>query len=487
MRRTVIRGADLTAHLAALRSELDVPGPFPDDAEDEARRAATSVSFDGYDDATALELVTLDPPGSRDLDQAFHLATRADGGFDVAYAIADVAAFVTPGGAIDREAHRRGETLYLPDERVPLHPLSLSEGAASLLPGQKRPAVLWEFRLDASGKVLHTSVRRAVVQSRAQLDYPTFATTGGDLVSLLQRIGELRKQQERARGGISLPEPEQQLMRDGDHWALSIRAPAPSEDWNAQLSLMTGMAAAKLMLDAGIGVLRTMPQPDQHVVHTLRRSAMALHVDWPQGASYKDVVGSLDASVPAQAALIRLATALFRGASYSAFDGSPPEQTVQSAVAAPYAHATAPLRRLVDRYVSECCLAAFAGVKPPDWARTALPALPDEMAEADRCAHAVDRAVVDLAEALLLQDRVGERFRGVVVEVDRDGRGQVQIADPAVRARLDGNNLPLGEEVDVVLTSADVETRRVVFTFGAPSPATPSGGPAAPNAQPPST
>jgi exoribonuclease R len=309
-------------------------------------------------------------------------------------------------------------------------------------------------------------VRRAVVRSRAQLDYPTFATTGGELVSLLQRVGGLRKERERKRGGVSLPEPEQQLNREGSRWELSFRAPLPVEDWNAQLSLMTGMAAAKLMLEAGIGVLRTMPPPDHAVVRTLRRSGLALHVDWPEGASYKEVVGSLDPHQPAQAALLRLAAALFRGASYVAFDGTLPAQTMQSAVAAPYAHATAPLRRLVDRYVSECCLAAYAGTKPPDWARAALPGLPAEMADADRRAHAVDRAVVDLAEALLLQDRVGEHFRGVVVEVERDGRGQIQLSDPAVRARLRGKDLPLGQEVDAVLAVADVTTRRVEFASG---------------------
>lgn len=466
LRRTVIRGADLTHHLAALRAELEVPGPFPAEVEDEARQAAASLSLDGYDDATDLGLVTLDPPGSRDLDQAFAISARSGGGFDVAYAIADVAAFVTPGGAIDREAHLRGETLYLPDERVPLHPPSLSEGAASLLPGEKRPAVLWQFHLDAQGKVLRTTVRRAVVRSRSQLDYPSFATTGGEMVSLLQQVGELRKERERKRGGVSLPEPEQQLNRVGNRWELSLRAPLPVEDWNAQLSLMTGMAAAKLMLAARIGVLRSMPPPEQHVVRTLRRSAVALHVDWPDGASYKDVVGRLDPTVPAQAALLRLAAVLFRGASYVAFDGDVPDQPLQSAVAAPYAHATAPLRRLVDRYVSECCLAAYAGTTPPDWVRKALPSVPDEMTNADRRAHAVDRAVVDLAEALLLQDRVGETFRGVVVDVERDGRGEVQLADPAVRARLKGDNLPLGQEVNVVLAVADVATRHVEFAMG---------------------
>jgi exoribonuclease R len=468
LRRTVIRGADLTAHLAALRTEMRVPADYPAAAVTEAEQAARQLSLDGYADATDVELVTLDPPGSRDLDQAFGITARAEGGFDVAYAIADVAAFVAAGGAVDAEAHARGETLYLPDGRVPLHPTVLSEGAASLLPGERRPAVLWRFRLDADGEPTSVDVRRSVVRSRARLDYPAFAHTGGELVPLLQRVGELRQARERDRGGVSLPVPEQELERVAGRWELHYRAPLPVEDWNAQLSLLTGMAAARLMLDAGIGVVRTMPAPDDHTVATLRRSALALGVDWPEHASYADVVRRLDAAVPAKAAMLRLASVLFRGASYVAFDGKAPEQPMQSAVAAPYAHATAPLRRLVDRYVSECCLAACAGVAPPQWVRAALPGLPAAMADADRRAHAVDRAVVDLAEALLLEGRVGERFTGVVVEdrIGADRHGEVQLRDPAVRARLDGVDLPLGQEVEVTLAAVDVTARHVEFVLG---------------------
>jgi len=92
-----------------------------------------------------------------------------------------------------------------------------------------------------------------------------------------------------------------------------------------------------------------------------------------------------------------------------------PRQPMHSAVAAEYAHCTAPLRRLADRYVNEVCLALCAGAAVPDWARTALPALPDEMAAADKRAHEIDRAIVDLAEAVLLAPRVGETFPAVVV------------------------------------------------------------------------
>ena len=93
--------------------------------------------------------MTIDPPGSRDLDQALHIARRGDG-WTVRYAIADVAALVRPGGAVDLDAHLRGVTVYAPDAKAPLHPVVLSEGAASLLPGEWRPAVVWTLELDGT-------------------------------------------------------------------------------------------------------------------------------------------------------------------------------------------------------------------------------------------------------------------------------------------------------------------------------------------------
>jgi exoribonuclease R len=215
------------------------------------------------------------------------------------------------------------------------------------------------------------------------------------------------------------------------------------------------------MLDAGVGLLRTMPPPNDATVASLRRSALALGVAWQEGASYADVIRGLDATQPAHAALLRLAAVLFRGASYVAFDGAAPTEATHSAVAAPYAHATAPLRRLADRYVSECCLAIYSGGAVPDWARKALPQLPQEMAAADRHAHDVDRAVVDLAEALVLDGMRGQVMRGVVVEPSP--KGEVQLREPAVRARLDGDDLPLGQEIDVQLESVDIAQRLVRF------------------------
>src|SRR4051794_41637369 len=108
----------------AIRREAGVPDAFPADVQAEAAAAAArSAGLPRVD----LPLVTIDPPGSRDLDQALHIERRGDG-HRVYYAIADVAAFVAPAGAIDRESHERGVTVYAPDRQAPLHPPVLSEG-----------------------------------------------------------------------------------------------------------------------------------------------------------------------------------------------------------------------------------------------------------------------------------------------------------------------------------------------------------------------
>ncbi|HMQ24955.1 MAG TPA: RNB domain-containing ribonuclease, partial [Acidimicrobiales bacterium] len=165
--------ARFTEGLATIRAELGVPAAFPAVVEAAAEAAATrgpdGVSSDApaRRDARAVDLVTIDPAGSRDLDQAFG-AERRGSGYRVRYAIADGAAFVPAGGALDLEARSRGVTLYLPDGRAPLYPHALGEGAASLLAEQDRPAVLWTLDLDQRGAVEDVRVERALVRSRRQ-------------------------------------------------------------------------------------------------------------------------------------------------------------------------------------------------------------------------------------------------------------------------------------------------------------------------------
>ncbi len=400
-----------------------------------------------------------------DLDQAMHLS-REGAGFRVRYAIADVPSFVAPGGPIDVEARLRGQTIYLPDARVPLHPPVLSEGAASLLAGQVRPAYVWEMVLDAHGEVTTASVARALVRSVARRDYVAVqasvdAGTPDEQVALLREIGGLRQALESARGGASLPMPEQEVVHDAaGHYSLGYRPPVPAEDWNAQISLLTGMVAARMMLDGGIGILRTMPAPQRDSVKRFRRQARALGVDWPDGQRYGDFLRSLDRRDPHHLALIHEATALFRGAGYTPFEGAPPALHIHAAVAAPYAHVTAPLRRLVDRFGLVVCAALSAGQAVPDWAKAALAELPGLMSQGDHRASAVERACTDAVEAAVLVDRVGTRLPGVVVDETAKHAPIVQIVDPAVLSTSQGVAKP-GDSVTVEVAGADIDAGRV--------------------------
>ncbi|GIF46524.1 RNB domain-containing protein [Asanoa ferruginea] len=465
---------------AALRRELDLPDRFPPEAQREAEDAAAAPLPD-RPDRTDIPFVTIDPVGSRDLDQAMCL-TRRPGGYRVHYAIADVAAFVRPGGALEAETWRRGQTIYLPDGNIPLHPVALSEGAASLLPERTRAAVLWTIDLDADGGTTGVTLERALVRSRQQLDYDTVqgqfaAGTAAEPIALLPEIGALLTERGLDRGAINLPLPEQEIEPDGDGYRLVLRAPLPSEGHNAQISLLTGVAAAGIMLAGRIGLLRTMPAPDPEAVGRLRTAADALGIPWPDGAAVGRVIAGVDAADPRGAAFLDQAAELMRGAGYTAFDGAPPEQPGHGGVGAPYAHVTAPLRRLADRYATEVCLALTAGVRVPEWAREALPKLPKTMTGTDRVSNAAARGAVDLTEAVLLRDRVGETFDAAVTDVDsprrtapapaapngREPGGTVALDDPPVRARCTGD-LPLGERVRVTLVTADPVKRTVLFT-----------------------
>jgi exoribonuclease R len=457
--------------LDRLRDELGVPAAFPPEvtAAVPAAIAAGRAGDADRSDRRDLELVTLDPPGARDLDQAFAIERRGES-WRVWYAIADVAAFVTDGSPIDVEARARGVTLYLPDGRAPLHPEALSEGAASLLPGEDRPALLWQLDVDGGGVLLAGRVRRAVVRSRAQLDYPSAQADldGADppaALALLRDLGLVLQAGEQARGGVSLPLPEQvvePVPGEPGRSRLAWRTPLPVERWNAQLSLLAGRAGANLVLEAGTGLLRTLPPFDERAVDGLRRRAEALGVRWPDGpvaTAYPAFVRSLDPATPIGAALLQQSARALRGAGYLAFAGERPvaPDSMHAAVAAPYAHVTAPLRRLGDRFAAEAALAASAGVDPPAWLVEALPLVPDLMAAARQREGAVTRAVLDLTEAVVLATRVGDVLDAVVV-----GEEQVQVLDPPVVAKLEGAP-PLGTEVRVEVKSADPASRTIVL------------------------
>ena len=146
---------------------------------------------------------------------------------------------------------------------------------------------------------------------------------------------------------------------------------------------------------------------------------------------------------------------------------SSPRITVHDGVGGPYAHVTAPLRRLADRFGTEVCLAICEKRPVPDWVREALPTLPEIMRTSDQHAAKADRTCIDQAEVWSLAGRVGDSFDAVVMHADRDG-GDIVLLDPPVMARCRGTGLQEGTQVSVRLVRIDERRREAEFTHGGP-------------------
>lgn len=457
MKSLIDRDGALSHGLTDIRVQFQVPASFPDkvlaDAELAVRRSPSA-----REDWTNRAFSTLDPAASTDLDQAF-LIERAGTDLLLHYAIADVAWFVTPNSALDTEAWGRGTTIYMPDGKASLYPPCLCEGAASLLPNVERPAVVFTIRIDPTGKSSLDGAVRAIVRSRAKLAYETVdaAELGGDFAELARRI----EQAEDARGAARVDAPEQELVINAaGHFSLEFRPQSDAEMQNAALSLAANLAIADVLLAHQTGLFRVMPEPDDRSVNRLRHSAKALGLVWPKGEALKQFEDNLDNADPRSAAFRTAVRRAGPKASYAPFQ--PGIVPWHSAMAATYAHATAPLRRLADRYVIEATLQIASGQAVSEQLDAIFQQLSAVMARAEEKANQIDRAVLDLAEAVMLEGQEGSRFAAVVTDIDERG-ARIQLSDPAVVARVDGKGAMPGDTISVELESVDVIHRQVKF------------------------
>ena len=208
-----------------------------------------------------------------------------------------------------------------------------------------------------------------------------------------------------------------------------------------------------MMRTLGVGLLRTMGGADRYRITPLQAAARGLGVPWPDVTASPASSPRSTRPCPA-AALIEEARDVMGHAGYAYFEGAPPAGAEHAGVAALYAHTTAPLRRLADRYVLD--LVARRGD------REALRRLPDVMASAGSRAARVERAIVDDAEVWLLEHRVGERFDAVALENDRRAPWSGRRAAGATRLHADPSPAA-GDRVSVTLVRADPASRSLEF------------------------
>ncbi len=457
MRTNIARSREIDDGLGRIRQELEIPDHFPAEVEQAARDAVTRAPGAEHVDRSDLPFVTLDPADSTDLDQALHLERSGDD-LLLHYAIADVGWFVHHGDPLDREAWRRGTTMYVPGRKAPLYPTTLSEGAASLLPDGPRPAVVFVVRLDTAGEARLDGVERALIRSRAKLAYDRVGP--GDLPAELPEFARRMSAADERRGAGRLEAPEQEVEHDNGGYRISYRPRLASEDNNAALSLATNLAVARALHDAGTGLFRVMDEPDPRQVKRLRQTARAMGVDWPNDMSLMAFERTLRGDDARHGAMILAVRRAGGGARYVPFEAD--VVPWHSAMAATYAHATAPLRRLADRHVVLASLALANGRPVPDDVQAAFAELPEVMSRADALGNRLDRLVLDLVEAVVMQGQEGRSFEALVTDIDDRG-ARIQLCDVAVVARVDVTHVEPGDRITVKLLSTSPAERSVRF------------------------
>lgn len=447
----------LAQGLDAIRAQFAVPPGFPPHVL-AAADAATARRPADHADWTGKPFVTLDPAASTDLDQAFAIeAAGAD--WLLHYAIADVAWFVADDDPLDREAWARGVTTYLPDGKAGLYPPALSEAAASLLPDGDRPAIVLTVRVAPDGMARLDGARRALIRSRAKLAYET--ATEADLPAGFAEIAARVAAAEDRRGAARVDPPEQEVEpRPDGGFALRFRPYSPVERQNAALSLAANLAVADALLAARTGLFREMAPPDAQAEGRLRQTARAFALDWPEHMPLAQFERRLDPARPPHAAFMMAIRRAGNGASYAPY--RPGQTPWHAAMAATYAHATAPLRRLADRHVLRAVLAVANGQAVDDRLDGAFRNLPAAMARSEQRARQVERAVIDLAEAALLTGLEGDVFSAVVTDTGENG-ARIQLCDLPVVSRAQAHGVMPGDRIRVRLQAADPVRRETRF------------------------
>ncbi|HUP78278.1 MAG TPA: RNB domain-containing ribonuclease [Pirellula sp.] len=455
----------LSTGFASIVEQFHLPLHFPPEVVAAADNATKNEGFERPPwmsqrrDATDIPFVTLDPASSTDLDQAF--AIEQDGAdLVLSYALADVSAFVPVSSPVENEAWQRGVTIYGLAQKIPLYPKVISQWAASLLPVGPRPAVLVVVSIRPDGRISFRSIERVVCVSRAKLAYDRVDLSS---IPFVEEFARRMWADETARGATRVEFPQQEVI--GDETApcgvrLVLRARVLSESINSTLSLAVNMAIGTLFRDARVGLFRVMDEPQSRVIEILRRAAHALGIAWDSSESLRDLQRRLDPmNISHQRFLLDARRAGGR-ARYAVFNGEKPPW--HSAIGATYAHVTAPMRRLADRYALDLANFIANGISVPQSLNDQLLALPAVMGRYEDRATNVERAVIDLLEAVSLQNRVGEILDAEVVDAENS---IVQTHDSAIRSKA--TKLPKldnGAMVRVRIEVADPSTRNVRLT-----------------------
>jgi ribonuclease R len=419
----------------------DIPHVFPVAAEAEAH-AAKPATREGREDWRRLPLVTIDPVDAKDHDDAVHAAPDPDprnpGGFILTVAIADVAHYVTPGSALDREALKRGNSVYFPDRVVPMLPERISNDLCSLRAREDRAALAVRMIIGRDGRKRSHTFHRVLMKSAAKLTYQqTQAAISGrtdeitdvlldEVLQPLYAAYEALKKARDARGPLDLDLPERKILLKHDGTVDRVITPERLESHRLieEFMILANVAAAETLEHARVPLIyRVHDEPSLEKVEGLRQFLETLHISLPKGGALRaeqfnrilDMVRGKDVEKLVNEVVLRSqAQAEYGSENYGHFGLNLRR----------YAHFTSPIRRYADLIVHRGLIRALKfgdGGLPGGQDVAALAEIGAQISAAERRAMKAERETNDRLIAHFLADRIGATFEGHISGVTRAG------------------------------------------------------------------
>ncbi|RYE10184.1 MAG: ribonuclease R [Hyphomicrobiales bacterium] len=419
---------------------LEIPYRFPASVLKEAEEAG-EVSLKGREDWRHIPLITIDPPDAKDHDDAVHAEPDTDaanpGGHIVTVAIADVAAYVTPGSALDREAYLRGNSVYFPDRVVPMLPERISNDLCSLKEGVNRPSIAVRMVFDSEGRKQRHSFHRVVFRSAAKLSYQQAQAaidgkpddqTGPLLEPILLPLWRAYQAMVRARdkrGPLDLDLPERKIILDGNGMVADVRVPERLETMRLieEMMIAANVAAAETLEKRKTALLyRVHDTPSREKLDALREFLTSLDLGFGKSEAVRPVdfnrvlaKARQDNKIQqvSEMVLRSQAQAEYAHENYGHFGLNLDR----------YAHFTSPIRRYADLIVHRALIAAldFGPDGLTDGEISKLPAIGQHISSTERRAMIAERETSDRLLAQFLATKIGAEFMGRVAGVTRSG------------------------------------------------------------------